>query len=79
MARKKETLNQAFGRVIRVLRDKVDISQEEFAHRCGRHRTYISLVERGLRSPSLKSISAMAEALGVRPYQLVKMTEDRLR
>ncbi len=79
MARKVRNLSPSFGKVLRELRIKTGVSQEDFAHQCGLHRTYISQLERGLKSPSLKSISAMAAALDVRPYQLVKLAEDRGR
>ena len=77
MARRVRNLNRPFGRQLRETRMKAGFSQEAFAAECGLHRTYISQLERGLKSPSLKSISVMADALNIRPYQLVKMAEDR--
>lgn len=56
----------AFGRHIRSLRTLGNLTQEEVAHRAGVHVTYLSGVERGVRNPSLKSIRAIAGALGVR-------------
>jgi transcriptional regulator with XRE-family HTH domain len=41
------------------------------------HVTYVSLLERGLTSPSLAKIEALANALGQRPHVLVKAAEDR--
>ncbi len=79
MARKKETLDEAFGKILRSLRVKAGVSQEQLGHMCHLHRTFVSLLERGQRCPSLKTIAALAEALDVRPFQLVRMVEDRLR
>lgn len=56
----------AFGRHIRSLRTLDSLTQEEVAYRAGIHVTYLSGVERGVRNPSLKSIRAIASALGVR-------------
>ncbi len=49
-----------FGRVIRKHRTEADWSQEELAHQAGLHRTYISLLERGLRNPSLTVMDSLA-------------------
>ncbi|WP_145031324.1 helix-turn-helix domain-containing protein [Caulifigura coniformis] len=62
---------QAFGEVVRQLRLKRGISQEALADEAGLHRTYISLLERGLRNPSLTVIQQLATALGVRPAQMI--------
>ena len=61
---------QAFGLRIRQLRDQQGYTQEELAHRAGIHVTYLSGIERGVRNPSLKSIRALARALGVRVGKL---------
>jgi transcriptional regulator with XRE-family HTH domain len=55
---------QAFGRRLQDRRLKRGLSQEELAHQSGLHRTYISQIERGLKSPSLATIHAIASALG---------------
>ena len=54
-----------YGRVIRILRQERNISQEHFGDLCGLHRTYISDVELGKRNVSLENIARMAAALGV--------------
>jgi predicted transcriptional regulator len=51
-----EPLNAAFGHVVRKLRKEIGISQEDFADRANLHRTYVSQLERGLKSPSLKAV-----------------------
>jgi transcriptional regulator with XRE-family HTH domain len=42
-----------------------------FAHLTDLHPTYISSVERGQRNISLVNINVLAEALGIRPCDLV--------
>lgn len=69
-----DDLQKAFGEALRDLR--ADISQEELAHRSELHPTYISLLERGRKSPSLRAIQRLALALKITPSQLVKRAED---
>jgi transcriptional regulator with XRE-family HTH domain len=56
-------LEQAFGRRLQDRRVKRGLSQEELAHESGLHRTYVSQIERGLKSPTLATIYAIASAL----------------
>jgi transcriptional regulator with XRE-family HTH domain len=56
---------RAFGSAIRMHREKLGISQEEFAHQAGLHRTYISDIERGRRNVSLLNLVRLADALRV--------------
>lgn len=59
------TIKVEFGNQVRELRLARGLSQEELAFRAGVHRTYLGGIERGERNPSLKNISAIAEALGI--------------
>jgi transcriptional regulator with XRE-family HTH domain len=68
-----------FGEVIRQLRRERGLSQEEFGFECELHRTYISLLERGKRIPSLTTIIQLARALNVLPSEIVRQVESRLR
>lgn len=67
---------QRFGDAVRRRRVELALSQDELAHRCGLHRTYVSEVERGLKAVSLKALVALASALDVPPHALVKNAED---
>ena len=60
-----------FGTKVRRQREALGLSQEEFAHRAGLHRTYIGGVERGERNVGLLNVFALAEALEVAPGALV--------
>lgn len=59
------TIEEQFGKRVRYLRQKIDVSQEELSFRCHLHRNYISDLERGKRNVSLRAISQIAEGLGV--------------
>lgn len=67
-----------FGTVLRELREKNNLSQEKLAEFCDLDRTYISLLERGLRQPTITTLFRLANALKIRPSDLVVMVEDKL-
>lgn len=71
-------LQVAFGHVIRELRERAGLSQEELSFRCGRHRTYVSLIERGRNSPTVSTLWMLADALGVRPAEIIASVQERL-
>jgi transcriptional regulator with XRE-family HTH domain len=70
---------KAFGRELRKLRLKNNISQEELAGRSGYHRTYIGQLERGEKSPSLRTLFDLAATLNFLPSTLVKTIEKAVR
>jgi transcriptional regulator with XRE-family HTH domain len=71
-------LQVAFGQVIRDLRLEAGLSQEALSLSCGRHRTYVSLIERGKNSPSITTLWLLAEALGVQPSTVIRQVEKAL-
>lgn len=71
-------LRQAFGAVLRELRHEHGISQEKLGLEAGFHRTYVSLLERGLKSPSLGAIFRLARILGVPPAELIQQVQRRV-
>lgn len=64
MQEDKEYLEQ-FAKRVRILREEQGISQEKLAARAGLHRTYIGMVERLERNPSLICIHKIAKGLGI--------------
>jgi transcriptional regulator with XRE-family HTH domain len=69
----------AFGSVLRAARQRAGLSQERLAEMSDLDCTYPSLMERGLRQPTLSVLFHVAAALGVDPGFLVTMTANRLR
>ena len=72
---KNNTLDQSFGNALQRLRKKHDLSQEELAFRVGIHRTYISQLERGLKSPSLRTIGKICDELKLSLSQFMQEVE----
>jgi DNA-binding XRE family transcriptional regulator len=68
---------KVFGQVLRELRVSKKLSQEKLAELTDLDRTYISLLERGQRQPSLTTIFKVSIALGIRPSDLVEKVQDR--
>lgn len=71
------TLEQAFGHELRQRRQAAGLSQEELGFAARLHRTYVSQLERGLKSPTLASIANLAAALDASATELVAATEHR--
>jgi transcriptional regulator with XRE-family HTH domain len=58
-------LLRALGQRIRELRREQGYSQEEFADKCGVHRTFMGTVERGESNLSFQNIAKVTTTLGV--------------
>ncbi len=72
-------LNEAFGAVLAKYRRGAKLSQEALAFECELHPTYISQMERGLKSPTLRTFFLIAKALGVSPAKMVGDLDRLLR
>lgn len=60
------------GCILRVTREKLGISQEEVAERAGVDRTYVSILERGLKSPTLETLEKICAALDTLPERVIE-------
>ena len=69
------TMELALGREIKKAREVLQKSQEALAFEAGIHRTYVSLIERGKKSPTLAVIVRLAKALGIKPSELLRRVE----
>jgi len=67
---------EAFGTVLRQVRSDKGFSQEQLALSCDLDRTFISMLERGQRQPSLTSILAISTSLEIPAYEFIKLTTD---
>ena len=64
MREHQKSLN-VLGDKIRTRREKLHLSQESLAERCGFDRTYISMLERGRRKPAFVNLIKLAEGLDI--------------
>jgi transcriptional regulator with XRE-family HTH domain len=67
---------RAFGEALRETRKERGISQMDLYTASGIDRTYISAVERGLQSPTIRMIARFAKYLKVQPSDLVLRMEQ---
>lgn len=77
MGRDEDVVRRQFGRELRTLRTAAGFSQEQLAFRAGLHRTYVSLLERGERGPSLEALLRICRALNTSASELVSRLEAR--
>jgi transcriptional regulator with XRE-family HTH domain len=62
---------ERFGKHVRKVREDKNWSQEVLAKEAGLHRTAVSLIERGKRAVTLRTIYLLATALEIEPADLV--------
>ncbi len=73
-----KSIQMAFGEILRELRTARGLSQERLAAECLLDRTYISLLERGMRQPTLTTLFALSARLGVKPSIFVARVSRRI-
>ena len=69
---------KAFGQALREIRISKEFSQEKLALDAGFDRTYISLIERGINSPTIRVVVKLAGVLKVAPSKIVVRMEQLL-
>ncbi|MFL5386506.1 MAG: helix-turn-helix domain-containing protein [Longimicrobiaceae bacterium] len=72
MKRTKEQILKAFGATLRTYRQQAGLSQEKLAAKAGLDRTYVGGAERGERNVALINIVRLAEAINIRPSELLE-------
>lgn len=61
-----------FGKAVRELRLKKDLSQQQLADACGLDISYVGQIERGQRNPTLGVMQGMASVLHVPLSEMLK-------
>jgi len=69
-------ISQAFGLALREKRKSRNLSQEGFP--LISNRTYISSLERGMKSPTLEKIEEICSTLDTHPLGLLKLEYEKL-
>ena len=71
-----KSLEEKIGFVLYDLRIQKELSQEELANRSEVDRSYISEIERGLKTPSVAIVFRLCAALNIKPWEFIKMVEE---
>jgi transcriptional regulator with XRE-family HTH domain len=66
----------AFGKVLRVVRKEAGLTQEQLGHAAEIDRTFVSLIERGERQPTVRVLFKLATALRSTPVRLIELTQE---
>jgi transcriptional regulator with XRE-family HTH domain len=72
-------IERAFGETVREFREARGLTQDELSLACGHHRTYLSVLERGEKSPTLLTSFNLARALNVPLSDLIQRVEAALK
>jgi transcriptional regulator with XRE-family HTH domain len=64
-------ISKRFGLVVRAKRTALGLTQETLAEKAKLHPTYISMVERGVRNPTLDAAAQIADALKIGLPELI--------
>lgn len=75
--RESRTLAQAFGAELTRLRLDRGWSQQKLADSLGYTERYIGQLERGVKSPTLRTIADLAEVFSTKPSIMLKAAERR--
>ena len=67
------------GQIIQEYREKKNLSQEVVSGLADIGRTHLSAIERGVRKPTLETFFKIADALDVKPSELIKSIEENLQ
>jgi transcriptional regulator with XRE-family HTH domain len=76
LAMDEQRLKEVFGQELRKARNVAGISQEKLALLVGLDRTYISMLERGLRQPTLTTIFLLCPPLNLSSVEMVMKVQS---
>ena len=68
-------IQKAFGQAIKIYRNRLGISQEQFALQISMDRTYYASVESGRRNISIRNIQKISNGLGISLSELFSCVE----
>jgi len=73
-----ENINKAISLTVIRYRKQISISQEKLAEKVDIHRTYVSQIERGLKSPTLPILFKLAKAFNISTHKFIEEIEKEL-
>lgn len=66
------------GCALKELRESKGLTQEQLSGLAVLDRTHYSKLERGLRSPTIETLFKIAQALEIKPHEIIKLIEDKI-
>jgi transcriptional regulator with XRE-family HTH domain len=78
MAGEKLRLSHFFAKVVQRHREAKGLSRQGLAERAGLHQTAVGLIERGLRTPNVDTLDALAKALQTDAWRLIQEAEGEM-
>ena len=66
-----------YGKALRISRAIAGLQQKELAQRAGLDASYVSLLEQGKRTPSLKVVRALSEALKMPTHLFTLLASEK--
>ncbi len=76
MNSEKKPLEAVFGQVLSKLRKEAEISQEVLALESELDRSFISMLERGLRMPTIETLFKISVPLRIKPSEFIQLIEQ---
>lgn len=70
---------EIIGCVLRELRENKGLTQEQLSGLAALDRTHYSKLERGLRSPTIETVFKIAQALDMKPHEIIMLIEDKIK
>jgi transcriptional regulator with XRE-family HTH domain len=64
------------GAQLRKAREAAGLTQEDVSFRAGVHRTYVSLLERDKKSPTIDVLFRLCDAIDIRASDLIRRVEE---
>jgi transcriptional regulator with XRE-family HTH domain len=69
---------EIIGNILKELRTNKGLTQEQLSGLAVLDRTHYSKLERGLRSPTIETLFKIANALDMKPHEIIKIIENRI-
>jgi len=66
------------GNILKELRSSKKLTQEQLSGLAVLDRTHYSKLERGLRSPTIETLIKIANALDIKPHEIMKIIESEI-
>jgi transcriptional regulator with XRE-family HTH domain len=73
-----KSIEKVFGQVVRKLRVERNLSQEKLSELSGLDRSYVSEIERGKKTASIRTVIKLSEGLNILPHKLFSIIESEL-